>query len=374
MKVLVIPSWYPDGEDKLMGIYHKEFCQALSKKADVDMLYISRQRINAPLKYIFMKKDEIVCEDGYKVYIKKMLNVSKISEDYQIKMYCKKLEKLYLEYIKDHEKPDVIHAQVTIPAGYAACILGKKYNIPVVVTEHASYFQRFFEGKNKKYGEYVLKNNKFTTVSNYMAKIIKDLGYECEVIPNLVAVKDFMLPKEEVKGLKLVTVSALRQGKNIDDIIEALKLIREKHKTEASLTIIGDGFLEDYYKNRCKELNMDKYVNFVGRKNKNEIANILGEHNIFVIASEKETFCIPGVEALARGLPVVATKCLGPEEYIDQKCGKLVDVKDIEGLSKAILDVYQNIDKYSVEYLRSVALKYGDDAVVNKALKIYNSK
>ena len=43
MKVLVIPSWYPEGNDRLMGIYHKDYCMAISNKIDVDMIYIYRQ-------------------------------------------------------------------------------------------------------------------------------------------------------------------------------------------------------------------------------------------------------------------------------------------------------------------------------------------
>ena len=45
MKVLVIPTWYPNGEDKLMGVYHKEFTYALnSYGVKADMLFIDRQR------------------------------------------------------------------------------------------------------------------------------------------------------------------------------------------------------------------------------------------------------------------------------------------------------------------------------------------
>ena len=60
MKILVIPTWYPNGIDKLMGIYHKEFCEALSKidNIKVDMLYIDLQRIKEPFKYLFMNKKE----------------------------------------------------------------------------------------------------------------------------------------------------------------------------------------------------------------------------------------------------------------------------------------------------------------------------
>ncbi len=372
MKVLVIPSWYPNGADKLMGIYHKEFCEALSEYANVDMLYIDRQRIKSFFKYIFRKKKETVLEKGYNVYIRKILDIRKINEKMELKNYCSKLEKLYLDYLKSHDKPDIIQAEVTIPAGYAACKLGKKYHIPVIVTEHASYFNRFFEGKNKEYGDFVLKNSKFSTVSNFMAMEIKNKGYECEVIPNLIDTKCFHKDREEIKGLKLITVSALRQGKRIDDIIETLKLIKEdKPSLDASLTIIGDGFLEDYYKQRCQELGMNDIVHFVGRKTKEEIADILREHNIFVIASEKETFCIPGIEALASGMPVVATKCLGPEEYITEECGKLVLVGDINGMKEAIMEVYQNIDKYDIKRLREIADKYSKEEVIKKALAIY---
>lgn len=373
MNILVIPSWYPSGKDKLMGIYHKEFCEALAKRDDinVNMLYIDRQRLSAPLKYLFMKKDIIVEEKGYKTYIKKMLDVRKINFDIQLQRYVKTLDKLYNEYLKNNPKPDVIHAQVMFPAGYAATKLGVKYNIPVLITEHA-HAKRFFEGRYKKYSDFIYQNAKITTVSKFLAKELEEKNIKATVLPNLVNVEIFMKTRKKIKELKLVTLVALREGKNIDDIIAALKIIINKNKKiKAQLTIIGDGFLEDYYKKRCTELDMDDYVEFVGRKNKDEAADILNNHNIMVIASDFETFGIPGIEAFASGMPVVSTKCLGPEEYIDKSCGALVKVKDIEALANAILEVYNNIDKYDVEHLRTIANKYSGKSITDKAIKIY---
>ena len=374
MNILVIPTCYPSGKVKLMVNYHLEYCEALSEKKNVhvNMLFIERERLNNPIKYLFMPKRKVVEERGYKTYITRMLNVEPISFDWQLKRYVKKLEKAFKEYLKENPKPDILHAMVTIPAGYAACVLGKKYDIPVVVTEHSSYFKRFFEGKNEKYGSYVLKNSKYTTVSNFMAEEIKKKNIDCEVLPNVINTEIFHKPRKKVEGLKLITVSALRQGKRIDDIIAALKRIVEEKKVEnPELTIVGDGFLEEEYKKKCGELKMEKYVHFVGRKNKEEIAELLVKHNIFVIASQKETFCIPGVEALASGMPVVSTKCLGPEEYINDRNGKLVEVGNIEALKDAIMDVYQNLDKYQVSELRKCAEHYSRKEVVAKALKIY---
>ena len=373
MNVLVIPSWYPSGKDKLMGIYHKEFCEALvSKNINVNMLFIERERLNNPIKYLFMKKEYRIDENGYNTYVKRMLNVDKISFDWQLKRYVKALDQAFKKYLGKNKKPDIIHAMVSIPAGYAACIIGKKYKIPVLITEHASYFKRFFEGKNKEYGEIVLNNATFTTVSNYMAKEMNEYKKNCKVLPNVVDTEIFKKERKKIKELKLITVSALRQGKRIDDIIKSLKLLIEEHKNiKAKLTVVGDGFLEDYYKNKCHELKMDEYVDFVGRKTKEEIADLLTKHNIFVIASEKETFCIPGLEALASGIPVVATKCLGPEEYIDDSCGKLVEVGNMKELANAIYEVYQNIDKYDRKHLQSIASSYSKEEVAKQAIKIY---
>lgn len=374
MNILVIPSWYPNGTDKLMGIYHKEFCEALVKRdnMNVNMLYLDRQRLSSPLKYLFMPKKEIIQEEGYKTYMRKMLDLHKISFDIEMKKYARVLEKAFKDYIKENPKPDIIHAQVTNPAGYAACKLGKKYNIPVVVTEHATYYERFFKGEDYKYGKYVLDNSYFTTVSAYMKKEILKMSNQCDVLANLVDTENFKKERKKVKGLRLVTVVGLRKVKRVDDIMAALKILIDEHKIkDAKLTVVGDGFDEEYYKNRCQELGMEKYVDFVGRKNKEEIANILLKNNIYVMASEIESFGIPAIEAFASGLPVVATKCLGPEEYVDDKCGKLISIGDPKEMAEAILEVYQNLDKYNIKYLRSVADRYGAKSVTDKAIKIY---
>lgn len=373
MNVLIIPTWYPIGYDKLMGIYHKEFCEALAKRKNinVNILYIDKQMLKHPFKYIFMRKNDIIEEENYTVYIKRMLNRSKISEVWQLKKYTKKLEQAFLEYLKENPKPDILHAQVTLPAGYATCVIGKKYNIPVVVTEHASYYQEFFNGKNRPYTDYVLKYAYFTSVSKYMLKDIPQSTKQA-VLPNLVDTKMFEYNRKKIPGLRIVKVCAFRKGKRVEDLLSALKIIVDEKKIDdVHLTIVGEGYLKDFYKKITRELELEKYVNFVGQKSKKEVAQILKEHNMCVITSNKETFCIPAIEALASGMPVVSTKCFGPEEYLDEKCGKLVEVGDIQALAQAITEVYQNIDNYDVNYLRSVANRFSSTAVTNQAISIY---
>ena len=193
MHVLIIPTWYPNGADKLIGIYHKEYANALAKNnVKVNMLYIDRQLISHPIRYLLMNKREVIDEGNYKTYIRKMYDIRRISYSMSINNYCNVLEKAFKEYIKENGKPDILHAQVTIPAGYAACRLGKKYNIPVVVTEHSSYYQRFFNEQNIKYSKFVLENSYYTTVSKYMSDWINKNHGKCDVLPNLVDIESFM--------------------------------------------------------------------------------------------------------------------------------------------------------------------------------------
>lgn len=374
MNVLIIPTWYPNGKDMLMGVYHKEFCEALVKEKNlkVNMLFIERERLNNPIKYLFMKKDYIIEENGYKTYVKRMLNVERINFDFQMRQYVKTLEKAFKEYLKKNPKPDILHAEVTIPAGYATCILGKKYNIPVVVTEHATYYKDFFRGQNKKYTEFVLKNAYYTSVSKYMLEDLPDYVTKKKVIPNLVDTESFKLNRKKIKGLRIAKVCAFRKGKRIEDLLSALRILIDKYKIEdVLLTIVGDGYLKSFYEEKCHELNLEDYVKFVGRKSKEEIAQILNENNMFVITSTNETFCIPGIEALASGMPVVSTKCFGPEEYIDEKSGKLVEIGNIEEIASAIASVYQNIEEYDIKYLRDIADRYSAKNVTDIALEVY---
>lgn len=374
MRVLIIPSWYPIGEDKLMGIYHKEYARALKENGvDTDILYVFRQALKHPIKYMFMKKYEIDEEDGYKVYRIKMLNLEPISLKLHMYVYQRKLDKLYKKYINVNTKPDVIHAQVTLPAGYASVKLSKKYDIPLVVTEHSSNFKKYFTDKNKPYGVSVVKNSKFTVVSNLMKEQAKTITKDVEVIPNVIDTKAFNndIIKERTKDIRLLLVSAFRIGKGIETILNAVDELVNKRHLSVKLTIVGDGYLMDYYKQIRDDLHLQKSAHFVGKKEKSEIAKLLTETDIFIVSSNYESFCIPGIEAMASGTPIVSTRCGGPEEYIDENVGLLCNVKDPIDMANKIQELYNNIDKYDRNIIKKKAEKYSYKEVSNTAKKIY---
>lgn len=371
MKVLVIPTWYPSGEDKLMGNYHKEFTRALNENnIKADMLYVDRQRLSKPLKYLFMKKKDIEDEKKYKVYKYRILNYAPINFDLGLKVYTKKLEKAVKEYIKINGKPDILHAHVTIPAGYAAYVVGKKLNIPVVITEHCANISRFFKEPLNKYTNELINKVTYSTVSNYMKKEALKHMNSCYVLPNQVDIEIYKNDKKRIikNQFNLVSLCALREGKNIDNIFKAIKEIKN---INIHLDVIGDGFYEQVYKNKCDELKLNDKVTFLGRKNKEEIKEIFKNEHALVISSELESFAIPGIEALSASIPVISTKCLGPEEYINETNGILCEINDIESLKNAIIKMYKNYEKYDPKKLRESIVQFSEKKVVKKAVEIY---
>lgn len=378
LHVLVVTTWYPNGKDKLIGNYHKLFCTAVSKVGvKVNMIYVDRQGLSDLPRYPMMKKTYVDNNDGYKTYGRLELDIGRFSMDMQMNSYVKKAEKLYKAYVRENGKPDVLHAQVTVPAGYAACKIGEKYGIPVLLTEHATYFERFFGGNEEKYARYVMKHAKVTVVGNYMVDYLRDVqGVESSVLPNIVDTAVFRVPRKphDSSVYNIATVAGLRPGKATDDAIRAVKLLCDKNPDKKfKYTIVGEGQEEANFKALSKELDMDGIIEFVGKKEAFEIAEILSTTDTLLMPSEIETFGIPAVEALSAGVPVVCTRCKGPEGFLYPDCSEFCDVHDIEGMADAIMRMYEREKNGEIDHedIRKYAEPFSAEAVANSAVACY---
>lgn len=375
LHVLVIPTWYPKGRDALIGIYHKTFCKVLAEtgKAKVNMLYVDRVGVKQLPQYPFMKKEyEEACE-GYTMYARRMLSRAKISFKWQTRAYAKAMEKAFLSYVEKEGKPDILHAHVAVPAGYGAALIGKKYGIPVLLTEHA--FSPWAKPESQEFARFVAKNAKITTVSTFLQNMLREkYDTDSEILPNVVDTSVFEKPRALLNDgvYRLLTISALRYGKFVDVTIKALRLLRDRGEIgKFEFTVIGDGQTEDVYKQAAIDLQMTDCVKFVGRKTPAEAAEYLTHADTLVIASDFETFGIPALEALAAGVPVVCTRCYGPETFLNDTCAEMCEFRNPEDLARAIKAMYERKGTFDEDALRSVAKAFGSEAIANRAFALY---
>jgi glycosyltransferase involved in cell wall biosynthesis len=139
--------------------------------------------------------------------------------------------------------------------------------------------------------------------------------------------------------LKLVFVGRLIDLKAVDLVIEVVHRLREK--LSVSLEVIGEGPMRENWENLSKALGVTESVRFSGFLSQDECSDRLLQSDIFVMPSIHDCGGAVVLEAMATGLPVVATAWGGPLDYLDETCGILVEPSSrealIEGFSNAIV-------------------------------------
>ena len=163
------------------------------------------------------------------------------------------------------------------------------------------------------------------------------------------------------------------QTKGIDILLKALKILINGNN-EIYLTVVGDGPNKEKYKEYCTKENISKYVNFLDPMPHKELLHKIRNHSVLVISSRIETFSIVGIEAMGLGLPVIATKCGGPEDYITKETGLVVDKENPKLLAESIIFMKKNLKKYNNKKIAAYANKnFSDKVIINKIINIYKN-
>ena len=141
-----------------------------------------------------------------------------------------------------------------------------------------------------------------------------------------------------------VYVGALIGLKGVQFLLQAVKQVLKT--TDIDLEIIGDGPEAPHLRELARQLSIEDHVRFLGFKPHSECPELVARSRALVLPSLYECGGAVVLEALALGVPVVATKWGGPAEYLNEKSGILVEPTSqeafVDGLSKAILSLAQD--------------------------------
>ncbi len=320
------------GAQRVVSILANNFCQ--KEKVYILLSY------NQDIKYKLDKKIKIINIEKKK---KKRSKISKrISQISLIKL--RKMAKSIKEI-----NPDVIISFLPEPSLKLMFI--KRFskvirNIPTIISIRNNPEQEY---KSKLI--YLLMKNLYKDVNKlvlqtpdalkYFAKILnKD---KLIVIPNPIA-PEFIVnrPYDKIRTKEIVTVGRLVPQKNYELLIRVFAKVSVKFP-EYKLLIYGRGYLESRLKKMVNELKLENKVIFKG-----EVANIQEEiykSSLFVLTSNYEGMPNALMEAMALGLPCIATDCPcgGPKQLITNNTnGLLVPVNDEEALEKAIVNLLKD--------------------------------
>jgi len=345
--ILVITRWFPNKAEPIRSVFNKHILDAQSRLSKYDYTLISPvpyyPRIKLPYmpdKFIRFAQIEYkeVC-DNYNIYRPKYFKLPyPLTENIEWRTYYHCVMRV-IE--KERLKFDLIHCHGLYPDGFAAAKIAQRANVPLVMHIHESGIRKSYR-KYNRFMRYVMNQaDKLVSVSEFqyqtVTAVTDEFAGKMRVVYNGIDTEKFSPSARDSSGkaARMIFVGNLIEGKQIDILIKAID--RLKTRFSLALDVYGSGPKQKQYQQLAQQLNLNHLVKFMGHIENDILAETLKNYNLLVLPSRYETFGVVLIEAMACGLPVVATAVGAVPEIVDSdEVGILAQPDSVDSLAQAI--------------------------------------
>lgn len=358
--VLHLTSWYPYEKDPYNGDFIQRQLIALSAIMPVTVIYLVKDRnLNKNDLKISIKNKTSNLEERIAFYGSVQTGISVIDQYFSYRRYKYLLKQLVRDYIREKGKPDLIHVHIVLYAGIVAMELCKELNIPYVVTEHSSVYQRtatenlwnrFFYFRWISF-RVLQKTEALFTVSDHLAKQIRALVKvkKTTVITNTVDTGIFYYQQHEFTSpFRFIHVSGMTNAKNIEGILHAFAKLKGK-RTDWKCKMVGPATESLFI--LAKKLDIDSFIEWEGEVTYTQVASFMQQSHAHVLFSRYENQPCVNLEAFCCGLPVIASRVGGIDEVVNDTNGILVEPMHedaLVGAMEKMIDVYSSFDRQAI--------------------------
>ncbi|OEH55792.1 N-acetyl-alpha-D-glucosaminyl L-malate synthase BshA [Oceanobacillus sp. E9] len=289
----------------------------------------------------------------------------------------------------DREKLDILHVHYAMPHAICA-ILAKdiaKHPVKIVTTLHGTditvlAIDNAFTSIIRHGIEH---SDAVTAVSHSLVQQTNemlDIDKSIEVIHNFINEQQYH-PKN-MQNLKyqfgieedtkvLIHISNFRKVKRVQDVIYTYEKVQKNINSQ--LLLIGDGPEYGDMVRLVNELGLQDKVQFLGKQN--NISDILSMADLMLLMSEKESFGLVLLEAMACGVPSIGTNIGGiPEVLTHEETGFIVDLGDSKSAAKYATDLLMDNNKWNVfseNALQHVKKYFASETIVNQYEALYDT-
>jgi L-malate glycosyltransferase len=281
------------------------------------------------------------------------------------------------------EKLDLLHVHYAIPHASAAfmakqILRSQGLDIPFITTLHGTDIT--LVGKDPSFEPVVTfsiqQSDGVTAVSDSLRNDTYsefDITKEIEVIPNFIDLERFKKQRKDHFKIAicpnneklLMHTSNFRKVKRIEDIVQVF--YRVKQQIPSKLLFVGDGPERTGIENLVKELGLQDDVRFLGKLD--VIEEVLSMADLFLLTSEKESFGLAALEAMACEVPVISSDAGGiPEVNINGVTGFISKIGDVDDMAKNALYI---LKEENFATFKANALKQAQEFDIEKILPQY---
>ncbi|MDD6477322.1 MAG: glycosyltransferase [Eubacteriales bacterium] len=319
-----------------------------------------------------------ICDKGLDI-IKISIPLGAINKKLFYKIAIRRFTKILKKRIAQCGDFDVIHAHFLDNAYITAKALNKvESKARFFVTEHTDTTK--FE-KNKGYFKDIVNTgygsaDGLITVSRSLAeKIYNNYGFKSIVISNVVDTELFYRHKMNARDRKekvFVSVGFLTQNKRMDMLVRCFDKAFGGDP-QYKLYICGDGPDREKVTEEIKRSRSSENIHLLGFQSRKNIAGIFSESDVFVLLSAEETFGVVLIEAMAAGLPVIATKSGGPQEFVTEETGLLAEHSEDE-IVRDLKYMAAHSGDYDAEKISEYAIsKFSPEVIARELSSCYRS-
>lgn len=368
MKILIVSRGYPKEENNMLGMFELDQAVALQTAghsvayAVVDIRSIRRKR---KLGY-----NHFVDSNGISVF-EMSIPVGGIHEGMASAIRSRCFSRLYPKIEKEFGRPDIVHAHF-LKMGLAAKKVCQKKKLPLVLTEHSSFMikEGLSKGVYKRAKVAYSASGSLIAVSQPLANsLLQTTGFSSTVVHNIVNIgeKKTVLASPNSEICEFVSAGNLIPRKGFDTLISAFSKALTI-RPNIRLKIFGEGDERAKLEKMLEDNSLSSSVELLGAYKKDDLDSLYKDAVAFVLSSKAETFGVVYIEAMVLGLPVIATKCGGPEDFVNETNGYLVDVGDIDQLADAIVRMADNWSLFDRESISEYAHEHFSPEFIAKQI------
>ena len=374
MKILFVTRGFPSEDDIMSGNYEAVQAKALAAKG----CQVSVISINLKSFLHLSNRGEISHRvvDGVDVYLctrirfsTRFWSASKLDDIVAVKAY----RQVFKRCIKEKGMPDIVHAHI-ISVAAPIFFLKEEYHLPLVITEHWTMMNGAVIPNWLKERSFIYHcADQVICVSQALADSLKrNFNVDSIVVNNMVSDSFFNSTRisRNDNHFSFIAIGAFRKNKGFDILVDAFA--NGRFPENVCLNIVGDGEERESVENKIRTYQLSNQIKLLGTKTPDEVNDLLCHSDCFVLSSRLETFAIVVIEAMAKGLPVIATRSGGPETFLQPEHGLLVEKENEIELAEAMKFMVDHYKDYNSESIRKFCYDhFSQDVIADQIVCVY---